>query len=180
VDALTTASGPKLRLERSKRGETLMKRQVVVILGMLLMLGTSMSGAATQLPTRCVVLVHVPFTFQVAGHALPPGYYQFEQILGNTDGLEVLVVRSSDRKFYQAVVTRAEKMDETRQPSKIVFRRSGENLVLVELCSQSKHAVLKLYDAGTKQPILMAEKYDDVVLPVPSDGELLAMARPVR
>jgi hypothetical protein len=157
-----------------------MKRLTLVILAVLLMLGISMNGAAFPLPTRCVVLLHVPFSFQVAGRAFPAGYYRFEQVLGNSDGVEVLVVRSLDGNFYQAVATKAKKMDETRPTSKIVFRHSGEKLVLAELCSQSKHVVLELYDATTKQPMLVAERDEDVVLPVPSDGELLAMARPAR
>jgi len=147
---------------------------------MLLMLGISVNSTASPTPTRCRVLVYVPFPFQVAGRVLPAGYYQFEQILGDSDGVDVLVVRSLDRQFYQAVATKAEKMDETQPASKIVFRHSGENLVLAELCSHSKHASLKLYDAGTKQPMIAArtEGIDDVVLAVPADAELPAMARP--
>jgi len=132
--------------------------------------------------TRCVVLLHVPFSFQVAGRDFPVGYYRFEQALGNSDGVEVLIVRSLDREFYQAVAAKAEKTDETRPTSKIVFRHSGEKLVLAELCSHSKHAVLKLYDATSKQPMMTAraESDDDVVLAVPSEGELLATTRPTR
>jgi len=156
-----------------------MKRMTLAMLAMLLMLGFSVSSAASPRPTRCHVLVRVPFPFQVAGRTLPAGYYQFEQILGNSDGVDILVVRSLDRQFYQAVATKAEKTDETQPSSKIVFRHSGENLVLAELCSHSKHATLKLYDAETKQPMMTArrESDDDVVLTVPSDAELLAMAR---
>ncbi len=71
-------------------------------------------------------------------------------------------------------------MDETQPASKIVFRHSGEKLVLAELCSHSKHTSLELYDAGTKQPMMAArtEGADDVELAVPSDGELLAIVRP--
>jgi len=158
-----------------------MKRLTLVILVVLLMLGISVNGGtASPMPTRCVVLLHVPFSFQVAGRAFPAGYYRFEQVLGNSDGIEVLVVRSLDRQFYQAVATKAQKMDETRPASKIVFRHSGENLVLVQLCSHSKQALLQLYDPTTRLPILEAEHEGDVVLPVPAEGELLAMARPAR
>jgi hypothetical protein len=160
-----------------------MKRMTIAILAMLLMLGISLSGTASPTPTRCRVLVQVPFPFQVAGRTFPAGYYAFEQVMGNTDGVEVLVVRNlENRQFYQAVATKVAKMDETQPASKIVFRHSGENLVLAGLCSRSKHASLELYDAGTKQPMMTAhtENDDDVVLAVPSDGDLLAMARPVR
>jgi hypothetical protein len=127
-----------------------MKRMTLVILAMLLMLASSMSGAASPKPTRCRVSIQVPFPFQVAGRTFPAGYYQFEQILGNSDGVEVLLVRSpDDRQFYQAVAAKAEKMDETQSPSKIVFRHSGERLVLAALCSHGKHTSLELYDAGT-------------------------------
>jgi hypothetical protein len=159
-----------------------MKRMTLVILAMLLMLGISVNGTASPRPTRCRILVQVPFPFQVAGRTFPAGYYRFEQVLGNSDGVEVLVVRSlEDRQFYQAVATKAEKMDETQLASKIVFRHSGEILVLAQLCSHSKHTSLELYDAGTKQPMLAARREgpDDVELAVPSDGELLAMVRPI-
>jgi len=158
-----------------------MKRMTLAILVMLLMFGISVNCTASPRPPRCKVLVHVPFAFQVAGRNLPAGYYQFEQILGNSDGVEVLVVRSlEDRQYYQAVATKAEKMDETEPASKLVFRHSGEQLVLVALCSHSKHTSLELYDAGTKQPMIAARTIgaDDVELAVPSDGDLLAMARP--
>lgn len=159
-----------------------MKRITLMVLVMLSILGTSMNGTASPMPSRCQVLVYVPFSFQVAGRTLPSGYYRFEQVLGNSDGVEVLVVRSVDRQFYQAVATKVEPMNETQTVSKLVFRRSGENLVLAGLCSRSKQASLELYDAGTKQPMMTAhaENDEDVVLPVPSDGELLAMARPAR
>jgi len=158
-----------------------MKRMTLTILAMVLMLGFSVNGAASPTPTRCRVLVYVPFSFQVAGHTLPAGHYRFEQVLGNSDGFEVLIVRSVDGQFYQAVATKAEKIDETQSSSKIIFRRSGENLVFAGLCSNSKHASLQLYGAGTKQPMTTAStESDDVVLPVPSDGDLLAMARPAR
>jgi hypothetical protein len=158
-----------------------MKRMTLAILAMLLMLAVSVNSTAAPKPTRCRVLVHVPFAFQVAGRTFPAGYYQFEQILGNSDGVEILVVRSlEDRQYYQAVATKAEKMDDTQPASKIVFRHSGEQLVLVALCSHSKHTSLELYDTGTKQPMIAAttEGADDVELAVPSDTELLAMARP--
>ncbi|MGC2851713.1 MAG: hypothetical protein WB556_17170 [Candidatus Acidiferrum sp.] len=160
-----------------------MKRMTLAILTMLLMLGVSMNSTASPKPTRCRVLIHVPFPFQVAARTLPAGYYQFEQILGNSDGVEVLVVRSlEDHQYYQAVATKAEKMDETEPASKLVFRHSGEKLVLAALCSHSKHTSMELYDAGTKQPMIAArtEGADDVELAVPADGELLAMARPTR
>lgn len=159
-----------------------MKRMTLIVVAVILMLGIGGKSTASPRQTRCRVLVRVPFSFQVAGRTFPAGYYQFEQILGNSDGFEVLVVRSLDRQFYQAVATKAEKMDETRPASKILFRRSGENLVLAALCSHSKHASLELYEAGTKQPMMTAgtESADDVELAVPPDGELLAMARPTR
>jgi hypothetical protein len=149
-------------------------------LAMLLMLGASVNTTAAPKPTRCRVLIHVPFAFQVAGRTLPAGYYRFEQVLGNSDGVDILVVRGLDQQFYQAVATKAEKMDETEPASKLVFRHSGEQLVLAALCSHSKHTTLELYDAGTKQPMVTArtEGADDVELAVPSDGDLLAMARP--
>jgi hypothetical protein len=140
------------------------------------------NGAASPLPTRFAILVHVPFSFQLTGRTFPAGDYRFEQVLGNREGFEVLVVRGLDRPSYQAVATRAQKTDEAGPISKIVFRRTGENLVLAAVCSYSKHAVLELYDAGSKQPMMMAraENDEDVVLAVPSEGELLAMARPAR
>lgn len=155
-----------------------MKRMTLTILAIVLMLGFSVKGTASPTPTRCRFVVYVPFPFQVAGQTVPAGYYRFEQVLGNSDGFEVLVVRSVDRQFYQAVATKVEKMDDTQSDSKIVFRRSGENLVLTELCSHSKHASLELYDA--KQPMTASTESDDVVLPVPSEGEALAMAMPTR
>ncbi|MGB7727208.1 MAG: hypothetical protein WBL50_04200 [Candidatus Acidiferrum sp.] len=157
-----------------------MKRMTLAILATLLMLVVSGNCTASPRPTRCRVLIHVPFAFQVAGRTFPAGYYQFEQILGKSDGVEILVVRGLDQQFYQAVATKAEKMDETEPASKLVFRHSGEQLVLVALCSHSKHTSIELYDAGTKQPMIAArtEGTDDVELAVPSDGDLLAMARP--
>lgn len=156
-----------------------MKRMTLLVAVALLILGISVNGMAFALPTRCVVLLHVPFSFQVAGRTFPAGYYRFEQVLGNSDGLEVLVVRSLDRQFYQAVATKAGKMDETSE-SKIVFRRSGENLLLAELCSNSKHAVLEIFDAATKQPMVVEERDSDVELSVPSEAELLTIGKTVR
>ena len=156
-----------------------MKQATLAIVATLVMLGISVNGTAFPTPTRCAVLRYVPFSFQVAGRDLPAGYYRFEQVLGNSDGFEILVVRSLDGHFYQAVAARVEKMDETQPASRIVFRRSREHLVLAGVCSRSKQASIGLYDSGSKQPIL-AERTgtdDEVVLAVPSDGELLAMAR---
>lgn len=159
-----------------------MKRMTVAIPTLLLMWGIGANGTASPGAARCKVLLYVPFSFQVAGRVFPAGYYRFEQFLGTSDGVEVLVVRSLDRQFCQAAAKKVEKRDETQPTSKIVFRHSGEHLVLAEVCSHSKQAALELYDAGTKQPMMMsrAESDDDVVLAVPPDGELLAMARPVR
>jgi hypothetical protein len=58
--------------------------------------------------------------------------------------------------------------------------KSGRGWTVIALCSHTKHASLELYDAGTKQPLIAthAEGADDVELAVPSDGDLLAMARP--
>lgn len=158
-----------------------MKRMTLVILATILVLGMSVNSAASPRPTRCRVLVHVPFSFQVAGRMFPAGYYQFEQILGNSDGVEILVVRSIENpQFYQAVATKAEKMSETQSASKIVFRHSGEKLVLAEVCSHSKHTSLELYDVATLEPIIAksTQGADDVELQ--PDGDLLAMATTAR
>lgn len=158
-----------------------MKRIALALVAVLMMLGFSLEGAASPTLSRCRVLVYVSFAFQVAGHTLPAGYYRFEQVLGNNDGFEVLAIRSVDGTFYQAVATKAEKMDDTDSASRIVFRHSGDNLVLAGLCSQRKHAKLALYDAETKQPMTAASvESGDVVVSVPSEGDLLAMARPTR
>ena len=112
----------------------------------------------------------------------PAGYYQFEQILGNSDGVEILVASDSKEnpQFYQAVATKAEKMSETQSASKIVFRHSGEKLVLAEVCSHSKHTSLELYDVATLEPIIAksTQGADDVELQ--PDGDLLAMATTAR
>jgi hypothetical protein len=159
-----------------------MKHIMLAILASLLMMGFSVNGTASSTPSRCQVTVYVPFSFQVAGRMAPAGYYRFEQVLGSTEGVEVLVVRSIDRQFYQVVATSVDKMDDTQSASRIVFRHSGEKLVLSGLCSRTKHASIALYEAGTKQPVLVAgaESPDEVVLAVPADGELLAMTKSTR
>jgi hypothetical protein len=159
-----------------------MKQITLAILASFLMLGFSVNGTASPTPSRCQVTVYVPFSFQVAGRIAPAGYYRFEQVLGSTEGVEVLVVRSIDRQFYQAVATNVAKMDDTQFASRVVFRHSGENLVMSGLCSRIKHVSIALYGAGTKQPVLVAgaENPDEVVLAVPADGELLAMTRSTR
>jgi len=160
-----------------------MKRITLPILAVLLILGLSVKGAASPTPTRCRMMVYVPFAFQIVGRTFPAGYYRFEQVTGSSDGVEVLVVRSMERpEFYQAVATKVERMDQTQTASKIVFRRSGKHLVFVELCSSKKHAALELYNPVTNEPAMItsAQGDDDVVLPVPSEGEVLAMARPTR
>lgn len=151
------------------------------ILATLLATGVGGTATAAPLPTRSVVVVEVPFTFQVAGRSFPAGEYRFEQMLGNTEGFDVLVVRGlgPDGQFYAAVGAKAEKMDDSKPATQIVFRRSGENLVLAEVCSRNKHAILRLSGAAATQPITTA-KDEDVVLPVPSDGELVATATPTR
>lgn len=160
-----------------------MKNIGLVVLALCAFLGVAgETNAATPAPTRCRVLVFVPFQFQVANRTFPSGFYRFDQVMGNTDGIEVLVVHSLDHpEFYQAVATSVTQVSEGQAESKVVFRHSGTRLVLSEVCSRKKQTVLAI--SGTENDRVRQLSADNatpnVELSVPSDGDIIALAKPV-
>jgi hypothetical protein len=73
--------------------------------------------------------VSIPFDF-ITGHAtLPAGNYIFQRLLGRPrkqDTVGIIVLRSTDRQIYRAIVTSlaAQPPGSGTSDSKIVFRRS--------------------------------------------------------
>jgi hypothetical protein len=140
--------------------------------------GTSLLLAAGCLAapakTRCVLVLNVPFEFQVGHRSLPPGYYEIEQIVASSKAKNLLLIRGLNGLVYQTVFTELPRTQETAAESKVVFRHSSGKAVLAQVWSREKKMVVDLVGttAEPRNAVAFAEG-PDAETSLPCSQEIL-------
>jgi len=115
----------------------------------LLMVSLSVASAfgRAEEPTkddRARFDIRIPFDFAVGNRVLPTGLYRFEQILGTTADMDILLVRGLETRAYQAVTGVMITSPDPRAASRLVFQRYGNQSFLSEIWIQGKRLGLQL------------------------------------
>ena len=140
-----------------------MRIKIPLAIAMLALLAATSFGAPWRL--AAVLILNIPFEFQVSHHSLPPGYYKIEQILASSHGRNLMVIRSLDGRIYQTFYTDAPRPQESDAASKIVFQRNSGRTVLSQVWSREERVVVDL--AGIE-----AEIHKDVTSANEQDSEI--------
>ncbi len=107
-------------------------------------LAASVGNAQTS--DHAALTVRVPFEFVVGNQTFPAGAYKFRSLL-NSDPtkatVEVLEVRSTEGRRYQAIVTEAVGSDAPTNP-RLIFTRSDGRTFLSEVWEPGKSSGCRL------------------------------------
>ncbi len=131
--------------------------------------------------THSTLLLNVPFQFTVGDRLLPPGNYNFEQLLDSAPGLNIIAIRSADGGTYQAAVTTTTHATVVPRRSRFVFKRYGNSFFLSQVWTKGKLVGLLLYPSRTE--IRLAEKQvadEEVSLPAWVGGAVMAASLSAR
>jgi hypothetical protein len=123
-----------------------MKVVISVVVLLAVSLCPCVSGAQTS--SRAVLTVRVPFEFVVGNQTFPAGTYKFQSLLNSVagrDAVDVLTVRSTEGRRYQAVVTDVVGAGEESK-SRLVFTRIGGRAFLSEVWEPGKQAGCRLHN----------------------------------
>jgi hypothetical protein len=98
-----------------------MKKRVIAVV-----FGLSLLAFAGEVQAQTITFkVKVPFPFVVGNQTLPAGTYQIQRLLGRpveADQVGMIVIRSSNPRLYQAVVTNlVHRSPGSRSSSELVF-----------------------------------------------------------
>jgi len=99
-----------------------------------------------QTTHHSALTVKVPFEFVVGNQTFPAGTYKFQSLLNSVagkDAIDVLEVRSTEGRQYQAIVTNVVGGEQPNNP-KLVFRRSAGRAFLSEVWEPGKSAGCRL------------------------------------
>jgi len=137
-------------------------------IALVAMLAISVGNAQTS--HRSALNLKVPFEFVVGNQTFPAGTYEFQSLLNSVpskDTIDVLVVRSSEGRLYQAIVTDVVGRKEPNNP-RLVFIRSGGHTFLSEVWEPGKQVGCRLQ--GRKNHTQTAESENGkVTLIAPTD-----------
>jgi hypothetical protein len=123
-----------------------------------------------QTSDRSVLTVRVPFEFVVGNQTFPAGTYKFQSLLNSVAGkdtVDVLTVRSTEGRLYQAVVTDVVGAGEPNK-SRLVFTRSGGRTFLAEVWEPGKQAGCRLHNHNGQTQTADSEE-DSVTLLASAD-----------
>jgi len=121
----------------------------------------------TQTSHQPALTVKVPFEFVVGNQTFPAGTYKFRSLLNSLSSkatIDVLEVRSSEGRLYQAIVTDLVRSEEPSNP-KLVFTRSDGRAFLSEVWEpgkqtgcrlQNRHGHTQTAESENDKVILMA------------------------
>ena len=104
------------------------------------------SPVSAQASHPAAVVVKIPFDFIVRNRTFPAGTYKFQSLLNSVPGkdtIDVLEVRSTEGRLYQAIVTDVVGREEPNRP-KLVFASRGGEAILSEVWEPGKRAGCKL------------------------------------
>jgi hypothetical protein len=115
-------------------------RVVLCVLPMIASIGYA------QTSNRSALTVKVPFEFVVGNRTFPAGVYKFRSLLNSVPkqaSIDVLEVRSTEGRFYSAIVTDVVPTAEGSHP-RLVFARSGDQIFLSEVWESGRQAGCRL------------------------------------
>jgi len=123
-----------------------MKSRGWMCIALVAMLAISVGNAQTS---HCSALnVKVPFEFVVGNQTFPAGTYEFQSLLNSVPGkdtIDILVVRSTEGRLYQAIVTDVVGSEEPNN-ARLVFTRIGDRIFLSEVWEPGKQVGCRLQD----------------------------------
>jgi hypothetical protein len=114
--------------------------------------------------------VKVPFEFVVGNQTFPAGSYKFESLLNSIpgkDAIDVLVVRSTEGRHYQAIVTGVIGSPEPNN-ARLVFTRTADYVFLAEVWEPGKKAGCRL-QRGKGQAQIAERENEQVTLIASAD-----------
>lgn len=118
----------------------------VVSLVVLCVLSLYPSVGNAQTSHHPALTVKVPFEFVVGNETFPAGTYKFRSLLNSVPGkasIDVLEVRSTEGRLYQAIVTDVVGSEEPSN-ARLVFTRSDGRAFLSEVWEPGKQAGCRL------------------------------------
>jgi hypothetical protein len=146
-----------------------MKNRVFSILCVLAVLAVAGKAQEQTMPFK----VHVPFQFVVGNQTFPAGTYQFHSLLNSVPSkasVDVLEVRSTVGRLYQAIVTDVVGSAEPNHP-RLLFTRRGDRAFLSEVWEPGKSAGCRLHNQGDEALTVNREE-EKVTLMASADGRL--------
>lgn len=147
--------------------------QTVVLL-VLSVAGTVIPGGAQD---RARFNLNIPFEFVVGNHVMPAGVYGFEQVLGSTMDMDILLVRGKETRAYQAITTAVISSPDRQAASRLVFQRYGDHSFLSEIWIRGKQVGLRLYPSVLEKEVARTQiAREEVSLPL-SEKTTIASAR---
>jgi hypothetical protein len=113
-----------------------------VFLAVVCVLPIFASIGYAQTSNHAALTVKVPFEFVVGNRTFPAGVYKFRSLLNSVPpqaSIDVLEVRSTEGRFYSAIVTDVVAPADGGHP-RLVFARSGRRIFLSEVWESGKQA----------------------------------------
>jgi hypothetical protein len=119
-----------------------------------------------QTSTHAVLTVKVPFEFVVGNQSFPAGTYKFQSLLNSVPGkdtIDVLTVRSTEGRLYQAIVTSVADSAAQSAP-RLVFTHNEGRTELSEVWEPGKRGGCRIENRKRTERTQTAQSDDEKVI----------------